>query len=148
MFVHRLSPLFPWPDFRAPLARTAALGLVLIAVSLGVGMLGYHHIAGQALDDSFLNAAMILSGMGPIGSLREPRPSWLRPPFDGGERDTLCVPDLDFPFDERLAPAAAPCEAVQKGLQSRSYDRGRYSVRRENGVHHFQSLLTRALRGD
>ena len=33
------------------------------------------------------------------------------------------------------------CEIVQKGLQSRSYDRGRFSVLRENGVHHFQSLV-------
>jgi choline monooxygenase len=32
------------------------------------------------------------------------------------------------------------CEAVQRGLKSVSYDRGRYSVKRENGVHHFHSL--------
>jgi len=33
------------------------------------------------------------------------------------------------------------CEAVQRNLRSRIYDRGRYSARRENGVHHFHSLL-------
>lgn len=33
------------------------------------------------------------------------------------------------------------CENVQKGLGSRTYDRSRYSVKRENGVHHFHSLL-------
>jgi choline monooxygenase len=33
------------------------------------------------------------------------------------------------------------CVTVQKGLQSRAYDRGRFSVKRENGVHHFQSLV-------
>jgi choline monooxygenase len=33
------------------------------------------------------------------------------------------------------------CERVQKNLRSRSYDRGRYSAKRENGVHHFHSLL-------
>ena len=33
------------------------------------------------------------------------------------------------------------CEAVQKRLGSRSYDRGRYSVARENGVHHFHGLV-------
>lgn len=37
------------------------------------------------------------------------------------------------------------CEAVQRGLRSRTYDRGRYSVRRENGVHHFHRLLSGAL---
>jgi choline monooxygenase len=33
------------------------------------------------------------------------------------------------------------CESVQKRLGSMAYDRGRFSVRRENGVHHFQSLV-------
>lgn len=33
------------------------------------------------------------------------------------------------------------CENVQKGLASRTYDRGRYSVKRENGVRHFHCLL-------
>src|SRR5580704_7443486 len=33
------------------------------------------------------------------------------------------------------------CESVQRGLQSALYDRGRYSVKRENGVHHFHTLL-------
>lgn len=33
------------------------------------------------------------------------------------------------------------CETVQRGLRSRTYENGRYSVRRENGVHHFHGLL-------
>lgn len=33
------------------------------------------------------------------------------------------------------------CEAVQKNLHSRASARGRCSVLRENGVHHFHSLL-------
>lgn len=33
------------------------------------------------------------------------------------------------------------CESVQRGLRSSTYDRGRYSVKRENGVHHFHMLL-------
>jgi choline monooxygenase len=33
------------------------------------------------------------------------------------------------------------CENVQRGLRSATYDRGRYSVKRENGVHHFHMLL-------
>ncbi len=33
------------------------------------------------------------------------------------------------------------CESVQRGLRSALYDRGRYSVKRENGVHHFHMLL-------
>jgi choline monooxygenase len=38
------------------------------------------------------------------------------------------------------------CEDVQRGLASKSYDTGRYSVRREVGVHHFHQLLARRLR--
>lgn len=36
-------------------------------------------------------------------------------------------------------------EAVQRGLRSRLYDRGRYSVAREQCVHHFHRLLSSAL---
>jgi choline monooxygenase len=37
------------------------------------------------------------------------------------------------------------CENVQRGLRSATYDRGRYSVKRENGVHHFHMLLGEVL---
>lgn len=38
-------------------------------------------------------------------------------------------------------------EAVQKGVRSRLYHRGRYSPKRETGVHHFHRLLAAALGG-
>jgi choline monooxygenase len=37
------------------------------------------------------------------------------------------------------------CRNVQRGLNSSTYDRGRYSVKRENGVHHFHMLLSEFL---
>ncbi len=37
------------------------------------------------------------------------------------------------------------CETVQRNLHSRTYRAGRYSVKRENGVHHFHQLLSDAL---
>jgi choline monooxygenase len=40
------------------------------------------------------------------------------------------------------------CEAVQRGLRSSTYDKGRYSVKRENGVHHFHGLLSEFLSKD
>ena len=48
-----------------------ALGLAggLIGFSLCLGILGYHFIAGFNWVDSLLNASMILSGMGPVGTL-------------------------------------------------------------------------------
>ncbi len=48
--------------------------------------------------------------------------------------------------DEIQREDVAICEAVQKGLQSRTYDRGRYSVRRESGVHHFHRLYEESMR--
>lgn len=38
------------------------------------------------------------------------------------------------------------CHAVQRGLRSRAYHQGRFSAKRENGVHHFQSLVDEFLR--
>lgn len=40
------------------------------------------------------------------------------------------------------------CEEVQRGLASRAYGAGRYSVKRENGVYHFHQLLARHLRAN
>lgn len=65
-FEHRSEPLLPWPQFLRRLVRSGIAGLVLIAVSLAIGMLGYHFLEGLSALDSFENAAMILSGMGPL----------------------------------------------------------------------------------
>jgi choline monooxygenase len=43
---------------------------------------------------------------------------------------------------------AGICEEVQRGLASRSYKTGRFSVRREAGGHHFHRLLATALQSD
>jgi phenylpropionate dioxygenase-like ring-hydroxylating dioxygenase large terminal subunit len=42
----------------------------------------------------------------------------------------------------------AICERVQKNLRSRSYDRGRYSVKQEKGVHAFHRMYAEAMRGE
>ncbi len=47
--------------------------------------------------------------------------------------------------DEIQQEDIAICEIVQRGLASRSYDKGRFSVKRENGVHHFQALMHKYL---
>jgi choline monooxygenase len=39
-------------------------------------------------------------------------------------------------------------ESVQRGVRSRLYDRGRYSVRREVGTHHFHELMAEFLTGE
>ena len=45
---------------------SVGLGLALILVSLAGGMAGFHFLEGLGWIDSYLNAAMLLSGMGPL----------------------------------------------------------------------------------
>ena len=45
------------------------IGAVLIALALLLGMWGYHHFESMSWVDAFANAAMILSGMGPLTPL-------------------------------------------------------------------------------
>ena len=47
--------------------------------------------------------------------------------------------------DEIQLEDIAICEAVQRGLRSSTYDTGRYSPARENGVHHFHGLYAAAM---
>ncbi|MBU2761262.1 hypothetical protein [Acidithiobacillus sulfurivorans] len=49
--------------------RYTAIGLGFMAISLGVGILGYHFLGQINWINSLLNASMILSGMGPVSSL-------------------------------------------------------------------------------
>ena len=70
MYEHRRTPLLPRPAFYARVARSAALGTAIIAGSLAIGMAGYHSFEGLPWVDAFVNAAMILSGMGPVATLQ------------------------------------------------------------------------------
>jgi hypothetical protein len=45
--------------------------LAIVAVALSVGVLGYHSIAGLSWVDSVLNASMILTGMGPVDTMKD-----------------------------------------------------------------------------
>ena len=49
--------------------------------------------------------------------------------------------------DEVQREDVAICEAVQKNLHSRSYERGRYSVKQEKGVHAFHRMYAEAMKG-
>jgi len=69
MFEHRSMPLLPRRDFYARLARCIGLSLAVTAVALAIGMVGYHTLEKLPWVDAFVNAAMILSGMGPVASL-------------------------------------------------------------------------------
>ncbi len=72
MFENRKTPLLPRRAFYARMARSLILAVLIVLVSLGIGMAGYHGFEGLPWLDSFLNAAMILSGMGPVAPLQTP----------------------------------------------------------------------------
>lgn len=67
---HRTQPLLPRRGFLIRMAWTLLATLVLVALSLFIGALGYHGFEGLPWLDSVLNAAMILSGMGPVNQLQ------------------------------------------------------------------------------
>jgi hypothetical protein len=64
------APLLPRREYLARFARSLGLGASIIAACLGIGMVGYHCLEKLSWIDAFLNAAMILSGMGPVATLQ------------------------------------------------------------------------------
>jgi hypothetical protein len=71
-FEHKSQPIVPRAVFIQRLGFNVLVVLALIAASLLVGMVGYRTTEGMAWLDAFLNASMILSGMGPVTVLVEP----------------------------------------------------------------------------
>jgi hypothetical protein len=65
-FEHRNQPVLKSRQFLFRLAYSTFIGLVLIAVSLLVGMTGYHRLEHLNWLDAFLDASMLLGGMGPV----------------------------------------------------------------------------------
>ncbi len=61
--------LAPTSKFVGRLFSTALVAGAVVGLSLIVGMSGYCGLEGMSLVDGFLNAAMILSGMGPVTPL-------------------------------------------------------------------------------
>jgi hypothetical protein len=68
-FENLRQPLASPAVFARRMARSLLLATGLIGLSLLVGMVGYHRLAGLGWIDSFENAAMILGGMGPVAEL-------------------------------------------------------------------------------
>jgi hypothetical protein len=65
-FEHHRAPLLTRGEFTRRLARFASFAGLLVAVSLAIGVSGYHFIAGLGWVDALLNASMILTGMGQV----------------------------------------------------------------------------------
>ncbi|CEJ14132.1 hypothetical protein BN1110_04460 [bacterium YEK0313] len=64
------EPLATRHAFRSRVRRAMTIAFGLIAAMLAIGMAGYSLFEGMSAVDAFVNAAMILSGMGPLGELK------------------------------------------------------------------------------
>ncbi|HEX4779237.1 MAG TPA: hypothetical protein VH301_00695 [Usitatibacter sp.] len=65
-FETRTEKLASSATFHRRLVRSGTVGFIMVAVSLGIGMAGYGFFEHLGAIDAFLNASMILSGMGPL----------------------------------------------------------------------------------
>lgn len=69
-FEHRSQPILPFDKFIKRILRYTFFSMVLIGVSLGIGVAGYHYINELPWLDALLNASMILKGMGPVDPMK------------------------------------------------------------------------------
>ncbi len=69
-FERRHERLIPVRLFVRRISRAVLLWLALTMAGLGIGMIGYAASEGMGGVDAFVNAAMILSGMGPVTELK------------------------------------------------------------------------------
>lgn len=63
---HRAKPT----QFYLHITRNTAWGIMLTTIALFIGITGYHITEQMTWVDSFMNASMILSGMGPATTLK------------------------------------------------------------------------------
>jgi hypothetical protein len=72
MYEHRRQKLLSRPAFVRRLARHGLCALLLVLGSLALGTVGFHELSRQSWIDAFVNSAMLLGGMGPVGDLGRP----------------------------------------------------------------------------
>lgn len=70
LYEHKSDRLLSRAEFARRLLAHGGLVLIILVVSLGIGIVGYHVLNGMSWIDSLLNASMILGGMGPVGELQ------------------------------------------------------------------------------
>jgi hypothetical protein len=69
MLEKRHQKLLSRKAFHARVIRNVLVAVMLISGAAGIGTAGYHYLGKLGWVDAFLNACMILSGMGPVDPL-------------------------------------------------------------------------------
>ena len=70
MFENRSDPLISRGEFYSRMTRAFGVSLIIASASLAMGTAGYHVFGSLPWVDALLNAAMILTGMGPVDILK------------------------------------------------------------------------------
>ncbi len=76
MYEHRKQPLATRQVYYTRIARNILLATVILLVCLAIGIFGYHYTADASWIDALHNAAMILSGMGPVIEIKTTAGKW------------------------------------------------------------------------
>lgn len=63
------EPLLPFRQWLLRVAHSIWCAFMIVLVALSGGILGYHFIGGLLWVDAFLEASMILGGMGPVAPM-------------------------------------------------------------------------------
>ena len=69
-YEHRGQRPIPPKQFLFRLLKSIAFAIVIISAALFAGVYGYHALEDLSWTDAFLNAAMILGGMGPVDAMK------------------------------------------------------------------------------
>jgi hypothetical protein len=75
MYEHKAQPLIPRRRFVRRVLLHAVAATAILLISLFVGIAGYEYFEHFVWRDAFLNAAMLMGGMGPVDA----------PKTDGGK---------------------------------------------------------------
>jgi hypothetical protein len=69
-FESRTEPPIGWAHFVERMIRHGLIAGSIIALSLGIGIAGYKGFEHLGWVDAYLNASMILGGMGPVAEVK------------------------------------------------------------------------------
>jgi hypothetical protein len=68
MFERHYEPLLPLPQFFGRIARGLGIAIIIDGIALAVGAVGLRRLEGLDWMDAWLNAALVITGNGPIAA--------------------------------------------------------------------------------
>ena len=69
VYENKKQKLVSRKKFRSRIMFAVYIDVILLSVSLFIGVMGYHYFNNLSYVDAFMNASMILGGMGPVDPL-------------------------------------------------------------------------------